>query len=238
MKKLALLLTAALVASIPAAAQHPSAVATVTAPAITVPGTITVGNNLRIAVPVNIQTASNATVTATSSDNTKVLVSSTLGGSGSSSVTFTNVSGGLTLYVDGIATSGTATVTLSATGYTNATSTVTLGPSGFAIMPIIPGAGASTEVVGFPDATLQICPFLLDGSNKAISATYSTSISPGVSTASVTVTSGSPSVGTIIGSPVSFAAGDSCHVSASLHPLSAGSSTVSISTPAGWSTPN
>jgi len=227
-------------------AQRVSFTQTVVAGVISPPASITVGQNLRVVVSVGIQTTGSTTVTVTSSDASKATVASTLAGAGSLSATFSSVSNGFTMYVDGVASSGTATLTISATGFTSATSTVNLSPSGFAIMSVGMNGGSqgnppgtAVDVIGnFADATLTVCPVLLDSGLHFVSATYPTTISPGISTASVTVSSSNTSVATVGGGSLSFAAGAYCLNTATLHAVSAGSTTVSITTPAGWSTLN
>jgi hypothetical protein len=54
----------------------------------------------------------------------------------------------------------------------------------------------------------------------------------------VTVTSSNTAAGTIVGSPVAFAPGDSFKTTTAFDPAAAGSSTVSVATPAGFSTPS
>ena len=54
----------------------------------------------------------------------------------------------------------------------------------------------------------------------------------------VPVTSGTPSVGTIVGSPAVFNPGDSSNSSTAFHPLAVGMSILTVGVPAGFSTPS
>ena len=53
-----------------------------------------------------------------------------------------------------------------------------------------------------------------------------------------TVTSSNPAVGTIVGSPVAFAPGDSFKTTAAFDPAAVGSTTIAVTTPAGFTTPS
>lgn len=191
----------------------------------------TVGKNLRISAWVPVYTSSPVTVTVTSSDAGKALVASTQTGAGASSATFSSVTTGFFLYVDGKDLSGTATLTASATGFTNATSTVTLVPSGFMICftPVT----AMNSFVGETDLTVQVCPTALTSAYKfwGIEA-----LQPGAGPVTVTVTSSSPAAGTVT-SPLTFVDGDLSE-SSTFHAVASGATTISLSTPAGYSTPN
>ena len=117
-------------------AQYEQIVATVTAPAVTPPNILT-GVNLQngsgIYLPVSPPTPVDVTVTLVSPGARFVSLSNTATAAGTSTLTYTAVSGQYigNLYADGTV-AGTATYTISAPGYTTGTGTITVDPSGFA----------------------------------------------------------------------------------------------------------
>jgi HSP20 family molecular chaperone IbpA len=209
-------------------------VATVTAPPISVQTTsITTGANLEVSTYAYLSQTppSPVTVTVTSNDTSKVTLSTgpTLMGTGSLSYTNTSTTSAFTYYIQGHAT-GTTTLTLSAPGYSNATINITVDPSGFVIYS--PGNFSTTT---FSTSTsLTLAPAILTPGSLTVLG-YA-SLSPGAGSPSITVTSSNPAVGTVT-SPVTYNAGDYLN-SATFQPTTAGGTTnLSISTPAGFSTP-
>ena len=212
----------------PMFAQRGSFAESIAAGVITAPASTTVGKFMRKAISVTIQGVGGS-VTVTSSDASKVTVASTPTGVGGSSASFLE-SGTFAVYVDGLDSTGSATLTVSASGFSNATTTVNLGLSGFT------GNIAPNLILGTSDAPVVICPSLLTNVGAFIE---DETLSPGVSTASVIVTSSDTSKGTITTSPVVFNAGDTCKSPATaLHAVAAGTATVTLGTPVGYSTPN
>jgi HSP20 family molecular chaperone IbpA len=209
-------------------------VATVTAPPISVQTTsITTGANLEVSTYAYLSQTppSPVTVTVTSNDASKVTLSTSPTSVGVGSLSFTNTSttSAFTYYIQGHAT-GTTTLTLSAPGYSNATINITVDPSGFVIYS--PGNFSTTT---FSTSTsLTLAPAILTPGSLTVLG-YA-SLSPGAGSPSITVTSSNPAVGTVT-SPVTYNAGDYLN-SATFQPTTAGGTTnLSISTPAGFSTP-
>jgi hypothetical protein len=221
--------------STPAPSSTQLIVATVTAPPISVQtSALTTGTNLEVSTYGFLsQTPPSAiTVTVTSNDTSKITLSTSPTSVGVGSLSFTNVSttAAFTYYVQGQAT-GTTTITISAPGYSSATVNVTVDPSGFVIYS--PGNFSTTT---FSTATsLTLAPAILTPGSLTVLG-YA-SLSPGVGSPSITVNSSNTSVGTVT-SPVTYNAGDYLD-SASFQPTTTGGTTnLSISTPAGFSTPS
>ena len=165
------------------------------------------------------------TVTVTISDPTIVTMSTSQSVAGTSTLTFTNTSATNNLiYFQGQKT-GTATVTISAPGYTTGTNKITVYPGGF----IIGGSSFSTTTFSGPYG-LTIYPAIL---NPTTLTYYTTStLNPGIGPISVPVTSGTPATGTITTSPVVFN-GNQSSQSTTFQPSAAGTSLISVGTATG-----
>jgi len=211
-----------------------SFVATVVAPKLSYSNpTMIVGMNMQIANNVFLPVAppSPITVTLTSNGPAIAVISSSGTVVGGTTVTFTNVSTAGYLpafYVQG-QTTGTTTLTVTAPGFVTATATVDVYPSGFSYA----GGGSFTTTSFSGPTVLNLYPTILNPQTLAYLGTGQ--ISPGVAPISVPVTSSNTTVGTITTSPVVFNPGDTSKQT-SFQPSSAGSSTLSIGTPPGYST--
>lgn len=209
--------------------------ATVNAPVIT-NQSVTTGVNLQnsvgISLPVN--PPSGVTVTVTDNGPGIVKISSSATTVGGSSVTFANTTTTFagTVYVQGIS-AGTTTLTVSAPGYSSGTITVTVDPSGFAIN--YNQGSISTHTNSTPTG-IQIYTVTLSPTSPMNVQNQGLVLSPGVAAVSVPVTSSNTAVGTISTSPVVFHAGDATQPT-TFQPLTAGTSTVAVTPPAGYSTP-
>lgn len=215
--------------------QYQSITATVTTPAITVGGQTTavhLMNTIGLYLPVAPPTGSPVTVTLTSSDPTIFTISSSPSIVGTTSVTFPNTSGGGvgTLYVQGQKV-GTATLTMSAPGYTSGTSTITVIPSGFFIG--YPFTSFSTTTFSSPTG-LNIYTSGLDPTTLNLSYAY-LPVSPGVAPFTVSLTNSTPATGTLSANSVTFNPGQSSE-SVTFQPVAAGTSTITLVTPAGFTT--
>ena len=178
---------------------------------------VTLGETPSTAVSVTI-TANNPSIATVSSDPTVA---------GSTAVTFNSITGTTPpFYIQGMAT-GTATFTISATGYNSATINVTVNPSGFTI-----ATSSFTSSVA-ADTNVTIAAGLLDPANLSLSVLQPVR---GGLTVSVPVTSSSTATGTVT-SPVSFTGGQGTGTS-SFHAVAVGSSTLSVGVPTGFSTPS
>lgn len=170
-------------------------------------------------------------VTVTSSNPAVAVVSSSATVAGAASFNFPNVvtASAFSYYVQGVAV-GSATVTISAPGYSPITVSVVVDPSGFVLSS--PGSFSTTSLS--PPSAIQVYPVILSPGSLTVLA--GSQVSPQASGISVTLTSATPAVGTISGSPIVFHAGDTYN-SGSFQPVSAGTSVLSIGTPAGFQTP-
>ena len=178
-------------------------------------------------------------VTITSSDSTKVLLSTNPTTVGSSSIGLQLAAGAttLTFYVQALASSGPVTLTASASGYSSGTGNVGLLGSAFVFGTANGVAGNFSTTTISPATGLTVALWQLDSSSRPLSPAQ---LRPG-SSASVAVVSGTPSTGTITGSPALFNSGDSSNSNLAFQPAqscNAPCTTVlSVTQPAGFSTP-
>jgi len=199
---------------------------------------LTVGQNLQTdarVVLVGTAPGGGLTVTVTSNDPSRLLLSTDPTAAGSQSIQLVVAGGGRqtpTFYVQALANSGTATYTASAPGFGSATQTVTFGPSGFVLAsPFGLGANFFTTT-GAANSTLTVFSALLDSSSNFVTTQ---SVRGGFS-ASVPVTSGNTAVGTITVSPVTVSGGSSNGITA-FHPVANGTSQITAGVPSGFATP-
>jgi hypothetical protein len=193
--------------------------------------TITTGKQLQVSTYFYFATAPPAAVTATLTSSAPavavVSTSPTVQGGTTATVPGITSTSATTYYIQGVSV-GTATITISAPGYSNSTVNVTVDPSGFVIYS--PGNFSTTTLSA--DSSITIAPAILTGTGSVLG--YA-SVTPAAS-ASITVTSSNTAVGTIVSSPLAYGANDYLK-SVNFHPLSSGTSNISISTPSGFSTP-
>ena len=178
--------------------------------------------------------AGNLTVTITSADTSRVLLSNASGGAGSESITVTVSAGTFgipTFYVHSLVDSGTTTITVTAPGYKSDTSTITHYPSGFVTF------NGNFTTTTFSTNTNVPVYFVVLAPTTLTYYTWGYSPRPGV-TINVPVTSSDTAVGTIVTSPITFTNATGATVNAQFDPLAAGTTTISIGTPAGFSTPS
>ena len=217
----------------PSQTQYQSIVATVTAPTISV-SNITVGVNLQdyitIYVPQAPPTATTMTVTINGPSLATLSKSNTVAGSTTQTFSITDA-GYVYVYVQG-QSPGTTTVTASATGYTSGSGTVTVGKSGFSFYG---GSGNFTTTTFSGMNQISLRTEVLDPTSLNI-VTYGLGLNPGVSVA-VPLTDSSPQVGTIGTNLLVFNPGEGIE-STTFQPVSAGMATLTIGTPAGFSTPS
>ena len=220
---------------------YQTSVANVTAPQLSVANQtagVNMQTNLYVSLPVNPPNP--VSVTVTSSNPAVALLSVAGMTTGTASVTFSNVTGSFYVFVQGKSV-GTSTVTATATGYASATGTnagtVTVNPSGFVVNPYN-GTTYSTTTFSSPNTGFQIVPAILyptGASNAGNFYTFGT-ISPGIASVNVQLTSSSTSVGTVTPASLTFAPGDTSH-NFTFTPVGAGTTTFGISgTPTGYTT--
>lgn len=178
----------------------------------------------------NTPTPVTATVTSSNPAVAVVSTSPTVQGSAVASFPGLTNNGGSTYYLQGVSV-GTATLTIAANGYTNATVSVTVDPSGFAIYS--PGNFSTTTLSA--DTSISVLPAYLNPGTLAVLG-YGT-VTPAAGGVTVGVTSSNTAVGTITNSPIGFP-GNSSSSTATFHPAGAGTSNITLVTPGGFSTPS
>lgn len=217
----------------PSGFSTPTTYATITAsvglPGLTTTTAMTIGKDLQLMnqVTLGVKPTSAVAVTITSSSASVASISAdpTLAGSGS--VTFSNITGSTpAFYVQGLSV-GTTTLTVSASGYNNATINVTVKPSGF----VVTSTGFTTSVG--TDTGVGIASALLDTTTL-----IPLGVQPirGGLTVSVPVTSSSTATGTVA-SPISFT-GNQGAGGTIFHPVATGTTNITVGTPTGFSTPS
>jgi subtilisin-like proprotein convertase family protein len=209
-----------------------SITATVTAPNISISG-VTVGRDLQEAVSIFLGATPPSPVTVTVTGNNATIATITKDGTvaGGTSLTFTNVTSTFvgTIFVQGRGL-GSTTLTVQAPGYNDGTSNITVGPSGFIL-----NAGNINTNTFAGNTTLRIDAALLNATT--LNYQQSQPLRGGL-TASVAVTSSDTNVGTIVGSPAVFNANDTVNFGIAFNPATAGTTTISLTAPAGFQTPN
>ena len=194
-------------------------------------GSATVGYQLEEATLVTLQGAatSNITVTITSNDPTKLLLSTDGVSAGQSSINLTIQSGFSrtpSFYVYGLVKSGSATYTANVPGFGSANGTVSFAPSGFVLVgPFGLGVDFSTTT-GSPQSAnaIDVQSYQLDSSGNLVTAQP---VAGGL-TVNVNITSSQPAFGTMSGSPAVFTGGV-FDVGARFQPLTDGTTLLSAS---------
>lgn len=203
--------------------------ATVTAPGITASSQVNTGVNLMAMANFSLDAVPPSAVAVTVSSSNPAVATVSLDNAtvGTASITFANLQDYFShvFYVQG-QSQGTATITVSAPGYTMATFVATVHPSGFVIST---NDFSTTTFSG--TSGISVFSAYLDASMKSV---LSLPLNPGVSV-SVPLTSSNTAAGTVI-SPVTVNGGSS-NASATFNPLAAGTTTVSVGTPAGFTAP-
>ena len=199
-------------------------------------GNATIGKDLQEAMAGSIGLAAPAggvVVTITSLDPARVLLATAANVAGSASITRTVSAGSTSIpsfWVHALAGTGTSDIQATASGYANDTSTITMQPSGF----ILNMGNLNTNTFA-ANTTIRVDAAMLNATT--LNYQQSQPLRGGV-TANVTVTSSDTNVGTIVGSPAVFNAGDTLNFATAFNPATTGTSTISITTPAGFQTPN
>src|SRR5262249_16517640 len=186
--------------------------ATVTGPVLFLGvGSPLLGKNLETSGSVSLEVAAPAggvSITVTSADESRVLLSTDFTAPGTKSITLPVAEGAASanFYIHALQASGGGpiTATEATSRYTPAApATVTLVPSGF----IISGSDFSTTTQS-ADTTLSVCVVQLDPTT--LNTTAGGTLRAGFPGTTVSLASTTPGVGTIVAPTVPFAAGDSC----------------------------
>lgn len=178
-----------------------------------------------------IAPAGGVTVTLTSSDPSRVILSKSAVTVGSESISFNVSAGGYTeiFYIQSLADSGNVEIMASASGYADASSQITLAPTGFWIGngPSCPASCYDSFEVSSFDSNYTL--------NIGVRTPSSTQrIRAGI-TIEVPIVSSNPSVGVFTQDSVAFSQ-DQYRLNTQFDPLAAGTTTLSVIQPPGFST--
>lgn len=193
--------------------------------------TPTIGKNLQTPITIQLSPAAPAGTTLTvTSSNANLALLGAAGNPGTVSVSAPLSEGAteVSTYVKALAGSGNVTITVSATGYANATAVIALAPSGFVVAGS-QGIGGNFTTYQGVKTMLTVYSARLNGAggfaeNQEIRSGY---------TATVPVTSTPTSVGTISPAAVSFTGGTaSATAQFSASAVNTGNATIAVTTPA------
>jgi hypothetical protein len=210
--------------------------ATVTAPNIGFSlGTSTqIGLDLQVSSQINLALAppSARDVTVTSNNPAVATITTNPLVEGGPTLTFPGISGTVagTIYIQGRSL-GTTTITVQAPGYNDATLNVTIHPSGFAFQS---GTANFSVTAGALNRTIGVQTWRLDPTTLAVAANQA--LRGGYGSVNLAVTSSNTTVGTIVNSPAVFGANDASK-NVQFDPAAAGTSTIRVVQPAGFTTP-
>ena len=173
-----------------------------------------------------------ATVTVTSEDPSRLLLSTapTISGAGQVVVQIPMGENSAPVWAQALEMGGSVGVTASALDWESGTGSVELNPSGFAWTTAATVQATTLDA----DVPLPVVAFVLGATT--LRPIEGQALRAGLSVA-VTVTSSDPLVGAVVGSPVVFEGGEASR-EVFLDPISAGSTTLAIATPPGFSTPD
>jgi hypothetical protein len=168
-------------------------------------------------------------VTLTSSDPTRLLVSSSPTSPGQATANLVSQPGQpLLAYVQALAGSGSVTVTISAPGYQNATATIQLAPAAVVL--------SGPQQVGTLTPLSAPLPFQARLGPPYASPPNVTVLRPGATPVTVQAMVSDPTVATAAPTQLTFSPGDSTQ-SFSVQPTAAGVAVVSVSVPDGFADP-
>jgi hypothetical protein len=203
---------------------------------------VTVGQNLEVAASITLTEpalADTVEITLTSSDPTRVLLSTSPDSKGVASVMVTVRPTQLEsseFYVQGAGTTGTAMYTASAPGFGSSTGKVMVAPSGFVITTGGPLSNSSRDsfmlTIGTTTPRIRVYAALLDSTMHYVA----TQLVSGGSAVSVEVTSSDPQVGIVTPSKVRIPAGQALAV-AEFQSKNPGSTKLAVNVPHGFEAP-
>ena len=229
--------TTTLAAGTPSGFDTPStsrqATATVTAPAIAAPVNPRIGEDLQDDFTVALTTAppSPVDITLTISSGSVARVSTDSAVLGGTTLTFPGVANTATrtIFLQGLQ-KGSTTLTVTAAGFATSVQTISVDPSGF----VITGPVAINTTASAANVNVQIAPSRLDP--VTFDPLSLGRVLPGMNV-QVDVSTSNPSVGVMTLSPLSF---DSTVIGVltQFDPLAAGSTTIVVTPPSGFDTPN
>jgi len=205
------------------------------APPITLSNPGAIGDDLQVQLTGSLASdapAGNLEVTFTSSDPSRLILSSDAGTAGGASATVTVNAGGSFIsgvFAQALAEAGSVEVTASAPGYASAVLVVELAPSGF----VLTSSSVLQTTTFSANSTLTV------RSCRLVPTTLTcTAFQPvrGGLPIDLTLTSSDPAVGVMTG-PIAFPGGTTTETGA-FDPLTAGTTTLAIVQPGGFEVPN
>jgi len=210
------------------------------APSINIASSFSIGQNLQVSAFFSLAAAAPAggvTVTVTSADTTKLLLSQTGTDAGSGTQQFTVPAGSLSpsgaLFLYALQGTGTVQFSLSAPGYTTSTTTVNMEPSGFIIN--FPGAINTTTFSG--PTTVQVTTAALTPGTLTYAGNQA--VRGGIGPFSISLSLANGSVGTLTPATLTFSGGDIVQNTSFQPSATGGTTTLNLGTPpTGFSTPS
>lgn len=204
--------------------------------AITVTGA-TIGKNLEASINITLNPPApngGVTVTVSSSDPTTALVgSSTIAGKGTITPAIVAGTAAFSTTVQALTNTGTAIITVSAPGYSDAQATITFANSGFVISGTN-GVGGDMTVFQNTTTPLSVTSVLLDSNGQVV---QNQSVRGGLSV-SVPVSSSNTAIATVTPSSASFSSGaGTASVNLVASASNTGTTSVSVGTPSGYAAP-
>ena len=195
----------------------------------------TVGYKLGIPITVTLSPGASGNPVQISSNNPAVIVlAARQGDAGTGTLSITTVAGQTTFsfFAQALASSGSATLTASSTGYTSGTNTVTAAPSAF-VLAGPNGVGASFSTGQNTTTELTVSAARLDSSGNVADIQAVAGSTPVV----VTLSIGNSSLGTVSPSSLSFTGGTSSLPTQFTSGTTVMGSTITVNEPTGFSTP-
>ena len=203
----------------------------VQAPPMIVLNDLSLGQDLQQSMNITLPVAPSrpVTVTVTSQDASLVTISTDNTLAGSASVTFANVTQSFvgSIFLQG-RRQGSTTIQVQAAGYADGTSTMTITPAGVVWIT----SDFSTTTFSAPTA-LNLRTVRLQAGTLAVQQAQALR---GGLAMQVAIQNATPTVGTILTTPVQITGGSS-NASTQFMPNSAGTTLLTLNTPAGFSTP-
>jgi hypothetical protein len=204
-------------------------------PTLSISG-VTVGNGLEVPVVITFSPApsSGVNVTISSSNPAAVAVAELAAGVGTGSIVLPVDAGtaSFLVYVQGLASSGSATIMVSAPGYNSGSAQVNLARSGFVLSG--PNAiGGSFVTNQSQDTALTVSAAELDSNGNVVQIQRVSGASP----VTVPLTVANSSLGSVSPSSIPFQGGNDSLIATFTAANTAGSTTISLTEPAGFLTP-
>ncbi len=193
-----------------------------------------IGQNLQAPVTVTLSppASSNTQVTITSSSPSQVLISAQQGSGPSVTVPVSAGTTSFAVYAQGLANSGSTTISASAPGYGTGTGVITLFPSAFVLAG--PISVASTLTTGeYGTAQFNVSAARLDASGNFAEVQQVR----GGENVPVQVTVANPNLGSVSPARLTFTAGSATLSAGFIAGSTAGSTTLTVNEPAGFSSP-